>query len=160
MQEFAIFDLPVGGGSLAITPIPGRTRHYATNRDRLLAWCPALVISMTPLSELSRKGAAGLPVDLAAAGIAWRHLPVADFGAPDAGVLAAWPEAQAVALAALARGGRVLVHCHGGCGRSGMAALRLMIAAGEQPAAALMRLRSVRPCAVETAAQLAWATMA
>ena len=58
--------------------------------------------------------------------------------------------ASNAALSALQGKGRVLIHCMGGCGRSGMAALRLMIEAGEAPGAALERLRAVRPCAVET----------
>ncbi|MDH5531227.1 MAG: protein phosphatase, partial [Paracoccaceae bacterium] len=45
-----------------------------------------------------------------------------------------------------------------GCGRSGMAVLRLMVEAGEPVDVALIRLRKVRPCAVETDAQLAWAS--
>ena len=38
-----------------------------------------------------------------------------------------------------------------------MAALRLMIEVGEDPDAALKRLRAVRACAVETEAQMIWA---
>ena len=38
-----------------------------------------------------------------------------------------------------------------------MVVLRLMMECGERPAAALARLRAVRPCAVETQAQMAWA---
>ena len=38
-----------------------------------------------------------------------------------------------------------------------MAALRLMVEAGEDGVAALARLREMRPCAVETEAQMAWA---
>ncbi len=157
VTEFAIYRLAAGGGTLALSPMPGRTGAYAADRARLLAWGPALVISMTPLAELARNGAAGLPDDLAAAGTRWRHLPVADFGAPGRDVQAAWPAVQVLVLEILAQGNRVLVHCHGGCGRSGMAVLRLMIAAGEAPGAALTRLRLVRPCAVETEAQLDWA---
>jgi len=157
LAEFAIHDLPVLSGRLAISPIPGRTRHYATDRARLLAWRPRLVVTMTTLAELARKGSAGLPGDLAAHGIAWRHLPVVDFGAPGAEVEAVWPEVSALARGRLAKGGRVLVHCFGGCGRSGMAVLRLMVEAGEAPDAALVRLRAVRPCAVETEAQMLWA---
>jgi len=160
MPEFVIHDLTLGGGTLALSPIPGRTRHYATDRDRLLAWRPALVVTMTELSELARKGAGGLPEDLAAAGIGWRHLPVRDFGTPDAATEAAWAPIAAEVMAVLAQGGRVLIHCHGGCGRSGMAVLRLMIRAGEAPEAALARLRATRPCAVETPDQLAWALRA
>jgi len=38
-----------------------------------------------------------------------------------------------------------------------MAALRLMVEAGEDANDALLRLRSIRPCAVETDAQMIWA---
>ncbi len=157
MIGFEPYELAVGRGVLALSPMPGRTRHYGADRVRLLEWRPAMVITMTPLAELARKGAGGLPDDLVAAGIAWRHMPVADFAAPDGGFDAAWARGAREALALLGQGGRVLVHCHGGCGRSGMAVLRLMIAAGEAPEAALARLRALRPCAVETAAQMQWA---
>ena len=157
MPEFVIHEMALGGGSLALSPIPGRTRHYGADRARLLEWRPALVVTMTELAELARKGAGGMPEDLAAAGIAWRHLPIRDFGTPDAATDAAWPALAADVMAVLGRGGRVLIHCYGGCGRSGMAVLRLMIGAGEGPDTALARLRAIRPCAVETDAQLAWA---
>ena len=62
------------------------------------------------------------------------------------------------ALSALRGGGRVLVHCKGGCGRSGMIVLRLMVAAGEAPLVALERLRGIHPEAIETSGQLNWAT--
>ena len=64
---------------------------------------------------------------------------------------------DAAHLAVVAGGGRVLFHCLGGCGRSGMAVLRLLVEMGEAPEAALERLRRVRPCAVETGDQCDWA---
>jgi protein-tyrosine phosphatase len=134
--------------------MPGRTRHYAEDWRRLLEWSPALVMTMTTQAELERKGAEALGVDLANAGIGWLHLPVTDFGVPER---LDWPSVRDHALAILRRGDRVLVHCFGGCGRSGMMVLRLMIAAGEDPDLALARLRFVRPCAVETQAQMDWA---
>lgn len=157
MDEFVVHDLPVAGGTLAISPMPGRTRPYGVDRERLLAWAPALVVTMCTQAELDRKGSGGLGPDLAGQGIAWRILPVSDFGVPGQAVEDAWPEVEALALDLLRSGGRVLVHCFGGCGRSGMAVLRLMIAAGEGPDQALIRLRTVRPCAVESEAQMAWA---
>lgn len=159
MDEFVIHELPVAGGTLAISPLPGRTRHYAADRDRLLTWSPALVVTMCTRAELERKGSGGLGPDLAGQGIEWRILPVSDLGVPGLAVEDAWPEVEALALSLLHAGRRVLVHCFGGCGRSGMAVLRLMIAAGEDPDEALIRLRTVRPCAVETDAQMAWAKM-
>ena len=155
MDAFAIYDFPVLKGRLAISPMPGRTRHYYADWLHLMAWRPDLVITMTPQSELDRKGAGTLGTDLANEGIAWVHFPVPDFGVPLDEV--PWNVARDAALAVLRRGGKVLVHCHGGCGRSGMICLRLMIAAGEGAEAALARLRQARPCAVETEAQMGWA---
>lgn len=154
LPEFVIHSLQSGGGEIAITPIPGRTRHYYTDWLRLMAWHPDLVLSITSRAELDRKGAGTLGTDLANEGIAWLHLPVPDFGVPDR---LDWPEVREQALAVLGQGGRVLVHCFGGCGRSGMMVLRLMIAAGETPDEALARLRAVRPCAIETDDQMRWA---
>ena len=154
MLEFVIHSLPVAGGTLAITPMPGRTRHYYDDWLRLMDWRPDLVLTMTTQAELERKGAGTLGADLANEGIAWLHLPTVDYGVP---VDLDWPAVRDQVLDVLRGDGRVLVHCFGGCGRSGMMALRVMIAAGENPDAALARLRAVRPCAVETDAQMVWA---
>ena len=157
MIEFAPYELSVSGGTLALSPMPGRTRHYYTDWLRLLDWRPDHVITMTSISELERKGAGTLGQDLATAGIGWSHVPVVDFSTPDAVAEALWPVAETAACRVLNGGGKVLVHCYGGCGRSGMAVLRIMIASGEDGAAALERLRTVRPCAIETDAQMRWA---
>ncbi|PJI85182.1 dual specificity protein phosphatase-like protein [Yoonia maricola] len=154
MLEFVIHSLPVAGGTVAITPMPGRTRHYYTDWLRLLDWQLDLVLTMTSQAELERKGAGTLGRDLANEGIDWLHLPVPDFGVP---LDIDWPQVRDKSFGVLRRHGRVLVHCFGGCGRSGMMVLRLMIAAGEDPDAALLRLRAVRPCAVETDEQMRWA---
>lgn len=159
-MPFVIASLPVGNGVLALCPMPGRGGAYDADLRAILAFGPDLVLTMATAAELAARGAAGLPADLADHGILWRHLPVADFGLPDAAVRSAWPAISARARGILAGGGPVLAHCMGGCGRSGMAVLRLMVEAGEAADSALGRLRAVRPCAVETPAQLEWATAA
>lgn len=156
-MALTIAELALGGGVLAISPMPGRGGAYAADLRDLLAFGPGLVLTMTTGEELASKVAETLPADLAAQGIDWLHLPIVDFGAPDAGTAGLWPDASAKARAVLAGGGKVVIHCMGGCGRSGMAALRLMVEVGEDPAAALTRLRAVRPCAVEMPEQFAWA---
>lgn len=160
MSGFVIFALPVAEGILAISPLPGRGGHYQEDIAHLRDWRPALVISMTTTLEMIGHGAADLGSDVQDMGTRWAHVPVADFGAPDPESEEAWHRASNAALSALQGGGRVLIHCLGGCGRSGMAALRLMAEAGEDTDMALARLRSVRGCAVETAEQLEWARQA
>ena len=135
--DFDIYALNAGGGTLALCPLP------VGHLDRVRGWAPDLVISMCEAHEMPN----GLWN-----GFAMRHVPVVDYGVPEVGV---WEGVEDVVLPILRRGGRVLIHSKGGCGRSGMAVLRLMLRAGEPDA--LARLRTVRACAVETEAQLAWA---
>ncbi|MEL6959938.1 MAG: protein phosphatase, partial [Pseudomonadota bacterium] len=125
MSEFNIYPVTVGAGQIALSPIPGRSGSYETDLTALLRWEPALVLTMTTQAELDRMGATDLGDDLAFAGIAWRHLPIVDFGAPGAEITTSWPHVSRLAHGILARGGRVLSHCFGGCGRSGTMALRL-----------------------------------
>jgi len=146
---FAIFALPVLAGELAISPVPGPADIAA-----IRLWGPSQVVTLLTESEMSLLA---LQPFGEAVGARWWHLPITDFGTPAAETAARWPVVAVTLLAALAAGERVLIHCRGGCGRSGMLALRLMVMAGEAPDAALTRLRAVRPCAVETAAQMDWA---
>ncbi len=158
MTDFIIAELEAGGGRLALCPMPGRSGDYSRDLAQVLAWRPALVLTMATGPELAAHGALGLSANLAAQGVGWLHLPVADFGADSPALREGWAGASTVARERLAAGRGVLAHCLGGCGRSGMAVLRLMVDVGEEPASALARLRVVRPCAVETAAQEVWAT--
>lgn len=150
---FEIAELAAGGGWLGICPLPGRYRSYEADLAVVLDWRPDAVLTLTTLLEMTRHGAERLGSDLTARGVAWHCLPVADYGVPSEDVAAEWPDLGPL----LAGGGRVLAHCYGGCGRSGMALLRLMVLAGEAGPQALERLRAVRPCAVETEAQRDWA---
>jgi protein-tyrosine phosphatase len=154
---FRIDDLPLGAGQVGLCPLPGRDGDFAGDLATLLDWHPDMVLSLVGDFEREAGGAETLPRDLAAAGVAWRQMAVTDFRAPGAGAGAEWAEVSREARAILDRGGRVLAHCYGGCGRAGMALLRLMVDAGEAPESALARLRKARPCAVETQAQFAWA---
>lgn len=160
VRSLTLHALSVGDGILALCPLPGGGGDYTGDMDHLHDWQPGLVISMTTEVEHVGAGAAPLGQDVQAMGCRWIHLPLPDFSAPTEEMLAQWPAVSALALQALRGGGRVLVHCKGGCGRSGMVVLRLMIEAGEDPAIALRRLRAVRACAVETEDQMAWAIAA
>ena len=159
LADFEIYELAAGGGTLALSRMPGRG-SYQHDVASIARWEADMVLTMTPMSELQRVGADGLGEDLDALGIAWRHMPIMDFGAPSGTTAEVWPSVEAEALAVLSKGGKVLTHCFGGCGRSGMAALRLMVASGEDWAEALHRLRGIRPCAVETQDQLDWVKLA
>lgn len=157
--DFVIADLDAGGGRLGLCPMPGRGGDYAGDLAAILRWGPAMAVTMATAGELAMT-APGFRADLAAAGIGWRHLPVADFAAESVALARGWHDVSAEARGVLSGGRRVLFHCMGGCGRSGMAVLRLTVELGEMPEAALARLRRARPCAIETEEQYRWATAA
>ncbi len=128
-MTFEPAELSVGGGTLALSP-------YPSSVDVLVGW--DLVISLTETADFS-------------AHAGWRHFPIVDFDIPTGD----WQVISGEVHQVLARGGNVLFHCKAGCGRSGMSVLRIMTELGEPDA--LARLRAVRPCAVETDAQMVWA---
>ncbi|PCJ08419.1 MAG: protein phosphatase [Rhodobacteraceae bacterium] len=155
--SLVIHALSVADGILAFCPLPGAGGNYRGDLDHIHDWQPGLVISLTTEAEQVAGGATTLGTDIQSLASRWVHLPVPDFSAPPDDVLVKWPATSHMARKALVGGGRVLVHCRGGCGRSGMVVLRLMIESGERPELALARLRALRPCAVETAVQMQWA---
>lgn len=157
MSQFVIYALPVAEGILGIAPMPGKGGYWEKDLQHLADWKPALVVSMTTVSEQVSHGLTDMGAEIQDKGTRWIHLPVEDMGVPEPAHIEEWHVASKTALAALQGAGRVLIHCFGGCGRSGMAALRLMVEAGEDADAALERLRAVRPCAVETEEQMKWA---
>ncbi|MEM7733701.1 MAG: protein phosphatase [Pseudomonadota bacterium] len=158
-MSFVIYAVPVARGILGIAPMPGLNGQYEQDLAHLKDWKPAMVVSMTEPKELEAAGVTQLATDLQHSGTRWFSFPVVDRSVADPMQEGDWDTISETAVAALRGGGRVLIHCRMGCGRSGMAAVRIMVASGERPKAALDRLRAVRPCAIETREQQRWARM-
>ena len=139
--------ITLASGRLGLTALP----RTPAQRALLAAQHPAVILSLTEDHEWPEVA------DAPFAGTGARHLrfSIPDYGTPPPE--ADWPALSMTLHEALRQRGTVIVHCWGGRGRSGMIALRLMIEAGEDPDAALARLRAARPGAVETDAQDAWA---
>ena len=157
IEPFRIASLAVDPGRLGLCRLPGAAGDLVGDVAAVLAWAPAVVVSMTGTEEMRALGAGPLAEHLAAAGIAWRHLPIADFTAPGVAGPPEWAALSAELHGVLDAGRGVLLHCRAGLGRSGMVAMRLLVERGEEPMAALARIRAVRPGTVETEAQLIWA---
>ena len=156
---FPIASLPLAtGGRIGVCPLPGSHAGLARDLAAIAAWRPVLVVSMTEQRELDAAGCGDLTALLAERDIGWAHLPIPDFGVLPGDGARHWPALSQHLHAILDRGDAVLLHCYGGRGRSGMIALRLLVERGEDPETALARLRRERPGAVETEAQLAWAS--
>ncbi|WP_418593521.1 protein phosphatase [Ponticoccus sp. (in: a-proteobacteria)] len=152
--------LPVGGGIVALSPLPGAAGDFRGNLEHVTSLRPAFVVCLATQAEMEEVGARSLPQAVQDKGTRWLHVPVMAAEAPSAETLSAWTEASAALRRALAGGGRVVVYSRAGAGRAGMLVLRLMIEAGEAPDEAETRLVAVHPGAVVPGPQRDWALAA
>jgi protein-tyrosine phosphatase len=159
-EAFSIHTLTVGcGGRIGICRLPGLDGDPQADLETIRRWEPGVVVSLTEQAEMEACGGGRLSGFLAGAGIGWVHFPIRDYGGPDARGRTSWPALGRRLHGIVKGGGGIVLHCRGGRGRSGMIALRLLVEQGEPASDALRRLREIRPGAVETDEQLAWASV-
>jgi hypothetical protein len=148
--------LPVGGGVLAMSRLPGSGGDYRGDLEHIASWRPALVLTVVTPGELEEAGAKDLGQDIQDKGSRWALLCVPPDHGPGDRFDAVWSQISEQARRALAGGGRVLMHSLHGGGRCGMVALRLMIETGERPEEARKRLETAFPGLLGSSAQMAW----
>jgi ADP-ribosyl-[dinitrogen reductase] hydrolase len=156
-----------GGGHIGITFAPGKKQlnGWSGNHDRDLAadldlirlWKAAAVVTLVEDFELDALKISNLGEEVRRRSMEWHHWPIRDYDIPDPVFETAWPANSASLCALLQGGGRILVHCKGGLGRAGMVAARLLVDMGVPGPDAVMRVRKVRPGAMQTADQEEWA---
>lgn len=161
--QIASISIPGKSGVIGITICPGKKDATAIagpwNRDLkadvqvIKKWSAGVVLCLMEPFELKLLSVEGLPRAVAEAGIEWRLLPIKDVDVPDRGFEQAWRAAGPELQAMLSSGGKVLIHCRGGLGRSGMIAARLLVEAGMGAQQAIDLVRKHRPGAIETKAQ-------
>ena len=83
----------------------------------------------------------------------WFHLPIVDVSVPCEKFEREWAHAGNEIRGILARGGKVVFHCRGGLGRTGLLAARLLVEFGLEPEEAIAQVRGARPGAIETKEQ-------
>ncbi|WP_026793125.1 protein-tyrosine phosphatase family protein [Pleomorphomonas oryzae] len=141
------------GSSLALTACPGRKSSYSASLDSIVEWAPTAVLSLIEEREFPF-GPAQFGADLSSKGIAWLRFPIRNYCTPEGNE--DWPAIAGKVRDILDNKGRVLIHCWGGLGRSGMVAARLLTERGEAAVSAIHRVRQARPGAIETKAQEHW----
>jgi len=154
-EPFQIYQVQgFNAGTLALCKQPATDSDFTSIKD----WNPSIVVTLTGEDEFPKTGQS-LQHRFREASFNWLHLPIVDFGIPDNEDRNLWLGAIAHLAKILNANGRVLIHCKGGNGRSGMLVLKLLCLQGEDGAAAQLRIRTVRAGAIETEDQYRWATM-
>lgn len=152
-------------GRIGITFCPGKhdrsaatgawARDLALDLDAIAAWGARMVLTLVEPAELVALQVPALGREIEGRGIAWRHLPIADYSVPTADFEQQWAHEGEEIRALLRAGGDVVVHCKGGLGRAGMIAARLLVELGMAPDEAIRTVRRARKGAIETPSQLA-----
>lgn len=158
-----INEIAFGAGRLGMTICPGKRgesvfgspweRDLTLDLEVVRDWGAVSVVSVMEEHELKSLGVEGLGEQVEAHGMCWTHLPVVDLGAPDAEGLTLWRVISPTLVGTLEAGGRVLVHCRGGLGRTGMIAAMFLIERGMDVGNAIATVRLSRSGAIETEAQ-------
>jgi ADP-ribosyl-[dinitrogen reductase] hydrolase len=162
-----VAEVSAGVGLVGMTFCPGKRggsvygdawqRDLAADLQVIREWGAAVVVTLIEVHEFEMLGVEGLPAAVRDAGMEWLHLPIRDVGVPDSSFEASWASTGGRLRNLLRNGERVLVHCRGGLGRTGMVAARFLVeVAGATPRQALDDVRAARHGAVETPEQETW----
>ena len=149
-------------GLIGMTLCPGKKDPYAKfgawDRDLqadlqvVREWGASTIVSLLEAFEFELLGVADFGVSVSAA-FHWLWLPIPDGGIPDPAFEQRWADERTELHRRLADGGRVLIHCRAGLGRTGTIAARLLVESGMTPLQALNAVRAARRGTVETLEQ-------
>jgi len=147
-------------GRLGLTLCPGKKDGpRGWNRDlvedlRIIRhWGAGAVLTLIEDHEFQLLDVPSLGDDVLAMGMSWYHLPIRDVDVPDHRFEAQWQTVGPLIHRRIDGGERVLIHCRGGIGRTGLVAGLILAERGCPPRDAIHRVRAVRRGAIETRAQ-------
>ena len=131
----------------------GRTRKLDEDLSAIREWGAEGLVTLLEAEEMQMLKLGQMKRSTERFGLWWRHLPIQDMCAPDETFDTAWGVEGERLRNILINGGRFVVHCWAGLGRTGTVAARLLVEFGLPPAAAIDEVRDARPGAIQSLAQ-------
>ena len=152
--------VPSDRGQIGMTICPGKhgAGEHGTAWERDLSadlkviseWGATALVTVMELSEKRKFGVTDLGVAATKSNLKWLHIPIADGAVPDNRFDDAWWRVAPTVLQYLRNGCKIVVHCRGGLGRTGLVVCLLLVEMDESPEQALKLVRAARPGTVET----------
>ncbi|HOP39733.1 MAG TPA: cyclin-dependent kinase inhibitor 3 family protein [Geobacteraceae bacterium] len=158
--------VPGTGGLIGMTICPGKDEYAGLGytggqwkRDLdldlqvICGWRAEALVTLIEDFEFELLSVPELPGKVHAFGLRWLHLPIVDVWIPDQHFEEQWETAGAELRRILRDGGRIVLHCRGGLGRTGTIAGRLLVEFGMEPREAIRRIRAARSGTIQTREQ-------
>lgn len=147
-------------GLLGLTTCPGKTdpsrgwqRDLAADLRLIQSWGASTVVTLIEDFEFELLEIPTLGEMVEEMGMRWIHTPIRDGDRPDERFEGLWESIGPELHRRVETGERILIHCRGGLGRTGLVAALLLIERGCPARDAMHRVRAVRPGAIETSTQ-------
>ncbi len=154
--------VPRHGGRIGMTLCPGKIQRGALTGDWrrdlgadlavIEGWGTKALVTLMEPPELARYGVASLSQRLAPT-IQHYQLPIMDGSIPSATWEEHWRVVGPELRTLLTSGQRIVVHCRGGLGRTGLVVAKLLVELGVPSEQAIGMVRKARPGAIENAKQ-------
>jgi len=152
-----------GGGVIGISQCPGKKNlEWLWDRDLekdlqvIVDWNASVVVTLVETHELIFLRVPNLGNRVKALGMEWLHLPIRDGGIPDTRFKSEWETKGEELHRQLDEGARILIHCRGGKGRSGLLAATILVERGCNVSLAVEEVRAARSGAIEKGPQEAY----
>lgn len=155
--------VPNADGVIGMTFCPGKVRKHSisggdwardlnTDLKVIETWGAMAIVTLMEAHEMASNKVKDLPQRIPAH-IRYFHLPMPDGGVPDAAWEQQWVDAGAEIRLLLSQGEKVLIHCLGGLGRTGLVSAKLLVEFGLSPTDAILAVRAARPGTIENSRQ-------
>ena len=147
-------------GRLGLTICPGKKdlpRHWNRDLDEDLSiirnWGASTVVTLIEAHEFELLKVSRLGERVQELGMRWIHLPIRDVDVPDWRFEKEWVTAGPEIHRRIRAGEKILIHCRGGLGRTGLVVGLILVERGGVPRDAIQQVRAARHGAIETAEQ-------
>lgn len=151
---------PNGRGIIGMTLCPGKkiksTKSGVWNRDldmdlqAIQVWGAQALVNLMEEHEYELLRVPDYAAKVRSYPMEYFHLPIVDVHPPDGRFVELWKSAGPKLRQILSDGGKILIHCRGGIGRTGTVAAQLLVELGMPHEKAIKAVRDARRGTIET----------